>query len=231
MKIVGKVFFLVFCITFLLSNKIVAQNNEIGGSIGVLNYKGEVASIMNPIFSRPGISLFYRRNFSPAVSLKISAMGGFIYANEKNANNPVPKVRNAEFSNFISELGGMLEYNFLNYRDNKVPVKLAPYLTGGLALYNLNVSKNRYEENQIYTQVSIPIGFGVKYMLNEHWNLGGEFIARRATDFLDGLHENMLNNKLIADPVDKDWYYFLGFSISYTFYSIHCPDHHNFGKK
>ncbi|HEX8545641.1 MAG TPA: DUF6089 family protein [Cytophagaceae bacterium] len=209
-----------------------AQNNEIGGSLGLCNYKGELSPLLpNPLFFRPGASIFYRRNFSPVVSIRLSLTAGWLSGNEKNASTPMSDVRNGAFSGLFGELAGMVEYNFLNYRDFNQPYEFTPYITTGLGLYNFSVTSNAYDPDGFYTQICLPIGMGFKYTLGKQWNLGGEFVGRRATDFLDGLSDNVnSSNKQLGDPIDADWYYYAGISISYTFYNVQCPGHHQFKK-
>ena len=227
-----KLFFFLFFLflgSFQYSN---AQNNEIGASLGLCNYKGELSpSLPNPLSFRPGVSLFYRRNFSPVVSLRLSFTAGWLSGNENESSAPIATVRRGSFNGIFGELAGMVEYNFLNYRDFNEPNEFTPYLTGGVGLYNFSVLNNDYDPDGFYTKVCLPVGMGFKYTLSKQWNLGGEFVARRATDFLDGISDNVnLLNKQIGDPVDADWYYYAGVSISYTFYNVQCPRNHSFKK-
>ena len=76
---------------------------------------------------------------------------------------------------------------------------------------------------------AIPAGVGFKYALSEHLNLGFEIGARKTfTDQLDHLAKQ---DPLLVNPHDQDWYYYNGFSLSYTFYKIRCPDLYKDNKK
>jgi hypothetical protein len=218
------------CLFFtLLSMVAKGQKNELGFGLGAMNYKGELAPSYNPLFSRPGGILFYRRNFSPVVSMRIGLTLGGLYANDSYSSTPVAKARQAKFSGLITEGSCMLEYNFFNYilsyLERRNVTKFSPYLTGGIALYNAQTNSNiQGLESQSNTKIAIPFGIGLKYMITDQWNLGLEAVARKTfTDRLDGVSNTVVNKKVLGDTVDNDMYYYFGFAISYTFYSVHCP--------
>lgn len=208
------------------------QKNEIGGSLGVLNYRGELAPQPNPLFSRPAGLIFFRRNFSPVVALRFGVTLGGLYANDKNYSSALAKTRSASFSGLLSEASVMVEYNFFNYildyLQRKKVTKYSPYLTAGLALFNAQTTSNNPDYGtETNTQIAIPIGVGLKYMLNPQWNLGVEVVARKTfTDRIDGINNTSVGGKLVGDTEDNDTYYYVGVSISYTFYKVHCPREH-----
>ncbi|MDX5347516.1 MAG: DUF6089 family protein, partial [Hymenobacteraceae bacterium] len=129
-----------------------------------------------------------------------------------------------------------LEYNFLDYYDRKRYIRWTPYYFIGAAagVYSneLVVNNRQYRglnsETKNSIAFAIPTGVGIKLALSRHWNLGAEFGARKTfSDKLDNLTGEVvdgINSKPISNPFDKDWYFYNGISISYTFYKIHCPD-------
>lgn len=132
-----------------------------------------------------------------------------------------------------------MEYNFLDYyEDIRKPHRVSPYLFAGVALLNYNHQLS--EDGDIHEPfdnkftVSVPFGVGVKYALSRHWNLGAEFGARKMfNDVIDYMHEDSSGPVLgpkgasdrsaIANPFDKDMYFYNGISLSYTIYRINCP--------
>jgi hypothetical protein len=70
--------------------------------------------------------------------------------------------------------------------------------------------------------VAIPAGIGIKYALSPRWNLGLEAGARKT--FTDELDHLVNQNAFIDNRHTKDWYFYSGVSVSYTFYKIYCPD-------
>jgi hypothetical protein len=223
MKKIGKYIFPIFFVFLSFPQISKGQKNiagaglhEIGVGIGALNYSGDLSPGFNFSFYRPGGMVFYRFNVSPVVSLRASMMFGAIHANESKIQDPVHQSRNLSFSAPISEFAAAAEYNFFNYRIKKEEYRYSPYLTGGLAVYNSTYTGGY--------QVAIPLGAGIKYRLNKRINLGMEFVARKTfTDDLDGISSYFNPIHQTSNPHNTDWYYYTGFSISWTSYSVICP--------
>jgi hypothetical protein len=225
----GKYFLPVFFSLLGLTTLVKGQKNEIGGGLGILNYRGEISRQVNPVFSRPAAIVFVRRNFSPVVSVRLGLTFGALYADEFKSTSAMATARRASMHGMLTEGSAMLEYNFfdyvLSYLERRNVRKFSPYLTGGIALFYASTSSNLPGlQTETNAKVAIPMGVGVKFMLNGQWNFGTELIARKTfTDKLDGLGNTFINNKLMGDPDDNDYYYYLGVSLSYTFYKVHCP--------
>jgi hypothetical protein len=73
----------------------------------------------------------------------------------------------------------------------------------------------------------IPFGVGFKYVLNPKWYVGIEFGMRKTFfDYLDnisGSDDRIKQGYQFGNPNDNDHYYYLGLSLTRTFYSIPCP--------
>ena len=75
-------------------------------------------------------------------------------------------------------------------------------------------------------QLAIPFGGGFKYAVNPNITLNLEIGIRKLfTDRLDGYSDGDITNKnyQYGNKYDKDWYNFVGFSISYIFWDIPSP--------
>ena len=84
-------------------------------------------------------------------------------------------------------------------------------------------SKNAAYSN---VQIAIPLGGGVKYVLNPKWYVALEFGARfTGFDYLDNISDGNLQykNYQYSNKFDSDIYYFLGLTLTRTFYDIPCP--------
>jgi hypothetical protein len=225
MKKIRKHMFPIFFALLIFPNLSEGQKNiagagihELGVGIGALNYTGELSPGFNFTFFRPGGMLFYRYNISPVVSLRVSFLTGNLFANESKLKEPIAQARNKNFSSEIVELGAAVEYNFFNYRPKKEQYRYTPYLTAGLAAFT----------SQLAGGVVLPMGIGFKYRVNRRINLGLELVARKTfTDKVDGLDSAMVGVHQTANVNDKDWYYYAGFSISWTSYSVVCPEGYN----
>lgn len=202
-----------------------AQKIEIGASAGAFNYKGDIAPALNPRFFRPGGSLFFRYNLSRSVTFRAEMLMGSITGNDAYSKDPFQKVRNLSFRTKLSEANLVTEYNFLNYQDRRFALNWTPYVFAGIGYSRFNPDP-RASDYSTKGWV-IPYGVGVKYQINRPWNIGLEFGTRKTfTDYLDNLGGPAISTNKIdqGDPSTKDTYYYLGFSVSYTFYRITCPE-------
>lgn len=208
----------------LLSFSTFAQKSEVGFGIGTLNYTGDLVKNYNFRFSKPAATVFYRSNLSPVVSFRAGFTGGKLGASE----TPIDKfasVRDESFDIFLFEASTIMEYHFLNWRETKRFVRFTPYLFAGLALYGIagNAEKTAEYSN---IQGSIPFGGGLKYVYNPKWYLSLEFGIRKTfTDYLDNISagDQRFKNFKYGNPNDNDNYYFLGITLTRTFYTIPCP--------
>ena len=217
-------FFFVAC-TFI-GYSASAQKSEVGFGIGTLNYTGDLARSYNFLNSKPAATLFYRANVSKVVSLRAAITGGGIGATDKRPIDAFAEQRNASFNLFLMEASTVMEYHFMNWRDEKRILRYTPYLFGGLAIFGVSGTQNKVSQYS-NVQAAIPFGLGVKYILNPKWYLALEFGARKTFfDYLDNVSagtNQLVKNYQYGNRYDNDSYYFIGLSITRTFYEIPCP--------
>ena len=118
-----------------------------------------------------------------------------------------------------------MEYHFLNWRETKRFVRFTPYLFAGLGLFGISGDVQKTEEYS-NVQASIPFGAGVKYIYNPKWYISLEFGIRKTFfDYLDNISAGDPRDKnyQYGNPNDNDNYYFLGITLTRTFYNIPCP--------
>lgn len=204
-----------------------AQKLEIGGGIGASNTRTDI-STFNLLNTRYAGQVFLRYNFNNAWVFRADAKYFSLYASDKNNSNLTSPLRNYSFSAFGGQVSANVEYNFLDYRDLKRKVKFSPYLTAGIGASIFRVTPWQLS----VISPAIPFGMGLKYMVNKNWNIGALFETTKLfTDRLDGIDATypVDSNPHVksADLASNDWYYFFGVNISYTFYKIKCPDHHD----
>ncbi len=202
-----------------------AQKIEIGASAGALNYKGDIAPAFNPRFLKPGGSLFFRYNLSRAVTFRAEVMRGSITGDDAFSKDPFQQVRDLSFDTKLSEGSLVTEFNFLNYQETRHAINWTPYVFAGLAYSRFD--PNPRTLNYKTTGIVIPYGIGVKYLINRPWSIGLEYGTRKTfTDYLDNAGGPSLSTVKLeqTDPTTKDTYYYIGFSVSYTFYRIVCPE-------
>jgi Domain of unknown function (DUF6089) len=202
------------------------QRSEIGFGIGTFNYTGDIARNYNFAFSRPAATVFYRHNLSKVVSFKTALTGGKISATDARAGiDAFTLKRNASFNITLIEVSGVFEYHFLDWREDKRKLRFTPYLFAGIGLFTFSGNSPKNAEYSS-VQASIPFGGGIKYVLNPNWYIGIEFGIRKTFfDYLDNVSggDPKYKNYNYGNAFDFDNYYFLGISLTRTFYDIPCP--------
>lgn len=217
---------LLFVLVFIFCGKYCyGQKNEVGFGMGAFNYTGELARRIKAKNFQPGLSLHYRRNISEAVSLRVGFTGGWLYGDDDRPFDALAQARDTSFSKGIVELSTVMEYHFLDFRENIKILRWTPYffLGAGVAFFGQPEEKTEEYSN---VQLVLPFGVGFKYIINPQWQLGLEGGVRKTFfDHIDNISggDQDIKNYAYGNQYDKDWYYFLGLSISYTFYTIPCP--------
>jgi hypothetical protein len=224
---------------FFIDTAKAQTTSELGIGIGGINYKGEIAPKYRFGNNKPAVMLFYRRDISNPLTIRGSIIVGSTGAKDKDVNLPLNQFRQARMSGTLIEAAAGFEYNFLDFYDVRRHTRWTPYYFLNIAGYYLTETT---ESNQtavvpggdVATQVkgqgknsfmsiAIPTGFGIKYALSHHWNLGVEVGARKIfTDNFDNLSEKTPSRALV-NIYDTDWYFFNGLTLSYTFYRLDCP--------
>ncbi len=213
-------------ITTLLASAQLIQRSEVGFGLGTFNYTGDLARTYNFSNSQPAATIFYRNNISKVISFRASFTAGKLSASD--ASNPIDafaQKRNASFDIFLSELSGVYEYHFLNWRDDIRRLRFTPYLFAGMALFNMSGVTNKASQYST-VQVSIPFGGGMKYVVNPKYYIALEFGIRKTFfDYLDNVSDGdkAYKNYQYGNGNDYDNYFFLGLTLTRTFYDIPCP--------
>lgn len=190
------------------------QNQEIGVSLGVINYLGDLAwknkipvlGEMNPAAFRPAVGFYYRNNFTNFTSFKVSLMGGQIMGDDSQTNDDPHRInRNLHFRSIVIDAAAMLEWNIAPYRIGDKKKFLTPFLGIGIAGFYFNPQaelNGRWVDLQPYgtegqgiiegtkkyslMQFAVPISFGVKANITKKLALTLEYQHRHTfTDYLD----------------------------------------------
>lgn len=241
MKLLYIRFALLICIqigsVFFVASANAQSTSELGLSLGGINYKGEIAPVYHFGNNKPAGMLFYRRDISNPLTLRGSLLLGFPGANDLDVKSPLNQFRQARMSGTLLELAVGFEYNFLDFHDIRRHKRWTPYYFLNIAGYYLSTETRSGQIQSVpggpvnvlvnksasFFSIAIPTGFGVKYALSYHWNLGVEVGARKIfTDQFDNLSEET-GSAALANPFNNDWYFYNGLSISYTFYKLRCP--------
>src|SRR5689334_13728976 len=202
------------------------QRSEAGFGAGTFNYTGDIVRFYNFRYSMPAGTVFYRNNINSVVSFRASLTAGKLRASDsQHPMDAFAAQRNASFNIFVVEAATAFEYHFLDWRDTKRRLRFTPYIFSGIALFGMSgvPTKTAPYSN---VQVAVPLGVGVKYVLNPKWYAALEFGARfSGFDYIDNISDGnaAFKNFQYGNKYDADIYYFLGLSITRTFYDIPCP--------
>jgi hypothetical protein len=219
-------------ILFVLSTSSFGQRSEVGFGIGTLTYTGDIARNYNFLNAKPAATAYYRANISSVISARIGTTFGKLGASDARPIDPFAAARDASFNIFLFEVASTLEYHFLDWRDMKRRLFFTPYLFTGFGIFGISgdIEKNAEYSN---VQAAIPIGIGFKYNVNPKWYVGLEFGLRKTFfDYLDNVSagdqtKSIQNIPPPATPYGNkyanDNYFFLGLTLTHTFYEIPCP--------
>lgn len=217
--------FLIVATVLCVSNLSYAQRSELGFGLGTFNYTGDLVRNYNFKYSQPAGTVFYRSNISKVVSFRASITAGRLAASEKPID-AAANLRDASFDIFLFEGALGMEYHFLNWRDDKRPMRYTPYIFGGACLFGISGNDSKPEEYS-NIQLGIPFGVGFKYILNPKWYAALEFGVRKTFfDYLDNVSDfkdQTQKNYQFGNPNDNDNYFFVGITFTRTFYDIPCP--------
>jgi len=201
-----------------------AQHTEFGVMLGASTYQGDLApSTVLGSFGEmhPALGIFGRYNFGRLAAVKLAFNYAAISGDDSKATEIGRVSRNLSFQSNIFELGLTGEWNILGYEPYGLAETFSPYLFGGVAVFRFNPRAenedgwvdlqplgtegqglSQYPDRQPYklTQISIPFGLGVKYALNDTWNIGFEFGARKTfTDYLDDVSTTYVSDTEILE--------------------------------
>lgn len=219
--------FPIFIFLFLGAYTVLGQSWEVGLGLGGTTYTGDLVRTYRFSDNRPAVTALIRYNLNNVVSVKGSGLVGILQASDENDPiDPAAEIRDASFDRLMLETAVTLEYHFLDYKSERALINWSPYLFGGVGLSAYTDKQEATADKYRRIQPVIPFGVGLKYLIDPNWSLSAEFGARKTFfDYIDEISEGdqIRKNFQFGNGFDNDWYYFLGFTISYTFYKIPCP--------
>jgi hypothetical protein len=195
----------------------IVQEGEFGIGLGASHYFGDLNTRAHLNRPKLAASVFFRKNFSNYISGRIAATFARVgYSDTYNSDNEYMYRRNLSFNSNIWELALQADFNFFRFMPGEPGFNFTPYITLGVGAFSydpfayLNDEKvflrplgtegqgsNLYPDRKQYSTmgISIPFGAGIKYSLNERFNISFELLHRYTnTDYLDDV------SKTYVDP-------------------------------
>ncbi|MBD5312741.1 MAG: porin family protein [Duncaniella sp.] len=188
---------------------------DIGGGIGMSGYLGDANE--SSLFAHPGVALngSFRYLINTRWAIRGMLTAASLSGSTADMDNVLPEGRTYDFSSWVYDLGGRVEFNFFNYgigESYKHLSRISPYLSLGLGLTMAAT------EGKNYAAMSLPMGFGVKYKLRPRVNLSLEFCMTKVFgDHIDSSELSDLYQIKSSFLKNTDWYSTLMLSISYEF--------------
>ncbi|GDX53398.1 hypothetical protein LBMAG27_24450 [Bacteroidota bacterium] len=216
----------IFLLLLLFNSNTFAQKAEIGAFGGITNYLGDLSPVaFAPSETQWAAGLVYKYNPRWHFSIRAAATYGLISGSDarNNAGQPYRIRRNLSFRTYITEASLIGEYNIWGWQGESYTRTITPYLEGGFAIFHFSpqtlyngqwvdlqplgtegqgLPSNKGIIPYRLTQISIPLGIGVKVRLGDHWCIAADCAMRKTfTDYLDDVstyfpnRAEMLSNK------------------------------------
>lgn len=209
---------LVLCLPgALFAQNSIVQEGEFGIGVGAGHYFGDLNTRSRLNRPKLAASAFFRKNFGNYVALRVGASFAQVgYSDKYNDHNEFMYRRNLSFNSKVWELAVQGDFNFYRFLPGEPDFRFTPYITLGLGVFNYDpyayLQGEKYFLRPLGTEgqgdtsfpdrkpyssmaLSVPLGVGVKYSLNERINIGFEVVHRFTnTDYLDDV------SKTYADP-------------------------------
>lgn len=216
MKVLHRYIILSFLFT-LNTDSVFGQYSDIGVGLGFSTYWGDLnrPSFMNNYIYNSGLAIqgSYRYMKGHRLGLRVAGTYGSFRGADSRSDLDWQRLRNLSFKSHILELAVTGEFYPFKFNTTPGARFFAPYLTLGIGLFNFD-PKAIYRGNEIrlqplgtegqglpgysdkysLTQLSIPFGGGVKFILTETLNIGIEVVVRRTlTDYIDDVSGTYIN--------------------------------------
>ncbi len=183
---------------------------KVGVSAGPTHYLGDLDDDFALKFTKPGFGIQGSYRFNPFMTARLGFYQGWIGATDEASNDLPRNRRNLSFRSPVTEGSFTVAFDFLpTDRQYAYRPIYTPYVFGGIALFSFNPQAQlngqwyelkplgtegqflpdpdgRYPEPYRLTQVSIPMGAGVRFSLSKKFDLEFETGFRKTfTDYLD----------------------------------------------
>lgn len=201
-----------------------SQHTEVGIFAGVNSYSGDISKHFDIAELKEAYGGFVRYNFNDYVGLRLGINGGRMSGDDAHASPSEEWYeyrleRNLSFTSSLVEGSLVAEVNLFGYQPYNLQKVISPYIFGGVSFFHFN-PKAEYNNEWVAlqplgtegqgmdgfaapykrTSFAIPFGGGLKYAVNDLWNIGIEVGLRKTfTDYIDDVSTDYVSrNELIA---------------------------------
>ncbi|HPG09891.1 MAG TPA: DUF6089 family protein [Chitinophagaceae bacterium] len=210
-------FFTISSNNCLLAQDAVVQEGEFGIGVGAGHYFGDLNTRSKLNRAKMAATIFFRKNFGNYIAARIGASFAQLgYSDQYNTHNQYMYTRNLSFNSKVWELSLQGDFNFFRFMPGEPEYSFTPYVTLGVGIFSYDPyaylqgekiflrplgtegqGSSLYPDRKPYGSmaISIPFGGGIKYALNDRFNIAFEVLHRFTnTDYLDDV------SKTYVDP-------------------------------
>ncbi len=211
---------------WLVAQDAIVQEGEFGIGLGATHYFGDLNTRARLNRPKMAATVFFRKNFSNYISARLGASFARIgYSDIYNSDNEYMYRRNLSFNSNVWELALQGDFNFFRFMPGEPGFNFTPYITLGVGAFShdpfayLGQEKiflrplgtegqgsTQYPDRKQYSTmgISIPFGAGIKYSINERFNIGIEVLHRYTnTDYLDDVSKTYVSSSVFPPNADN----------------------------
>lgn len=202
---------------------------EFGFTVGAAHYFGDLNTRARLNRPKPAVGLFFKKQFNNYLGMRISAHYAQLGYSDIYSTNVYQKARNLSFNTDILEFAVQGDFNFFKFIPGDPTYIFTPYVTLGLGIFSYNpyaylndkkiflrplgtegqnigyVDPASGKKRKPYgsTSVCIPIGFGIKYNINQSTNISFQVAQRLTfTDYIDDVSTTFVgSDKFVPNSV------------------------------
>ena len=181
------------------------QEGEFGISAGLAHYFGDLNNRTRINRPKMDIGGFVRKQFGNYTSVRLSAHFAKLGYSDIYSKNEYEQRRNLSFNTNIFEMALQGDFNFFKFIPTDPDHSFTPYATVGIGFFTYDPYAF-YQNKKVYLRplhtegetfykgrkeygsmaLCFPLGFGVKYAINENINISFEVAHRfTTTDYID----------------------------------------------
>ncbi|GAB4410345.1 MAG: hypothetical protein OHK0039_14650 [Bacteroidia bacterium] len=183
---------------------------KVGVSTGTTHYLGDLDDDLTFRFTKLGLGLDASYRLNPIMTARLGFFRGWAGAADSVSFNEIRERRNLSFRTPITEFSAQMVFDFIaTNRSYVYRPPFVPYVFGGVSIFSFNPqaqlngrwydlqplgTEGQYLPNPLgiypepykLTQISIPMGTGVRFAIGRKWDLEVETGFRKTfTDYLD----------------------------------------------
>jgi len=188
------------------------QEGEFGITAGLSHYFGDLDNRGDLNHPKIAFGAFFRKQFGNYTAIRLSGNYALLGYSDKYSKNVYQQRRNLSFNTNIFEITVQGDFNFFKFIPTDPAHRFTPYATIGIGFFSYDPyafynnqkvylrplhteGETFYQGRKEYGSIALcfPLGFGVKYAINDKINLSFEVTQRfTTTDYIDDVSKTYI---------------------------------------